>query len=77
MEENEEDLPLQVVSFNVCVTVCKIFKEEETDCEKEISKYCLDFILLKGDRVAFIDHYKKLVEKNEQSPLWPYNNATI
>ena len=65
--ENEEVLPFKVeCSFDVSVTVCK----------KEEGKYCLDFILMKGDREAFIDHYEELVEK-EESLLWPYNNATI
>ena len=67
IEENEEVLPFKVeCSFDVSVTVCK----------KEEGKYCLDFILMKGDREAFIDHYEELAEK-EESLLWPYNNATI
>ena len=45
-------------------------------CKMEEGKYCLSFILMKGDREAFIDHYEELVEK-EESLLWPYNNATI
>ena len=65
MEANDEELHLMKVecSFTVCVTVCK----------KEVGKYCLDFILMKGDRGAFIEHYELLQEEY----LWPYNNATI
>ena len=49
MEENEEELPFQVErSFDVSVTVCKT----------KDGKYCLDFIFIKGDRGAFIEHYK-------------------
>ena len=49
MEENEEELPFQVeCSFDVSVTVCKT----------KDRKYCLDFIFIKGDRGAFIEHYK-------------------
>ena len=68
MEENEDESnPTKFeCSITVCVTVCK----------KEEGKYCLDFILLKGDRRAFIKHYKELLE-GEEAPLWPYNNATI
>ena len=68
MEENEEELPFQVeCSLDVSVTVCKT----------KDGKYCLDFILIKGDRGAFIKHYKLLVEKDERSPLWPFNNAKL
>jgi hypothetical protein len=68
MEENEEELPFQVeCSLDVSVTVCKT----------KDGKYCLDFIFIKGDRGAFIKHYKSLVEKDERSPLWPFNNAKL
>jgi len=58
MEENEEEsihLIKVEYSIDVCVTVCK----------KEEGKYCLDFILMKGDRGAFIEHYKDLVENDD------------
>ena len=41
MEENEEELPFQVeCSLDVSVTVCKT----------KDGKYCLDFVLMRGDR---------------------------
>ena len=69
-EANEEER-----SIKVCVTICK--KDEVSTCKKKEVKYCLDFVLLKGDREAFIEHYKELVENDEESPLWPYDNANI
>ena len=73
MKDNEEELgciknecPIKVPRrFIVCVTVCK----------KEEGKYCLDFVLLKGDREAFLKHFKQFLTQKEL--LWPYHNATI
>ena len=63
-EEEEKKASEEFYPITVCATVCK--KEEE--------KYCLDFVLIEGDKEAFYQHYQQLINEKK---LQLYNDASI
>ena len=64
-EKEEKKTSVDSSYITVCTTVLK----------KEEGKYCFDFVLRKGEKEVFYQHYQYLV--NDKEKLWPYLDAEI